>query len=235
MYAPLVQKELGKEGASLSHERLQACFDYTARILDYNQQLNLTAITTMKDAAWLHVYDSLALLPYLIKGPSLDIGTGGGFPGVLLALATDEVWTVVDATHKKVDVVKKVLCEQSINNVRAVHARIEDLARSERGRFQNVVARAVARTDVLLEYAAPLQPVGGRLVLAKAPLSQEERAAGTKAAKLLGYAEQQAVRLVLPEQRGEREVLVFNKKSEPSVALPRKNGMAIKRPLSQIY
>lgn len=235
MYTSLLKKELAKERVLISHERLQACLNYTARILGYNQQLNLTAIATMEDAVWLHVYDSLALLPYFTKGPSLDVGTGGGFPGVLLALATGEAWTVVDATQKKVDVVQKVLREQSINNVRAVHARIEDLARSERGQFQNVVARAVARTDVLLEYAAPLQPVGGRLVLAKAPLSQEERAAGMKVARLLGYAEQQAVRLVLPEQRGEREVLVFNKKSEPSVALPRKNGMAIKRPLSQIY
>lgn len=227
-----VFETLIKEGILCSKSDIKRCFSYTEAVYRENKKLNLTRISR-KDAPWLHIYDSLLLLPWIIGAPWLDIGTGGGFPGVPLALTTHLPFTVLDSVHKKIEAVSKALLRLHITNITPVCDRVEDYSIAHKRKHAGVVARAVSSTEVLLEYAEPVLQIGGRLLLSKGEIEKDEIIKGKIVAASLGFALEEVKNISLPHTMGNRTLLLFKKEKESTIKLPRKRGMATKRPLSK--
>jgi 16S rRNA (guanine527-N7)-methyltransferase len=206
-------------------------------VIDRNRVVNLTRITSVEEAVILHVVDSLLLLGSFGDAPQgafVDVGTGAGFPGIPLAIMTGRKALLVDSVRKKAVAVADFVEELGLAGQAEVSSsRIEDLARKRRGQFSAVTARAVAQTNVLVEYGAPLLARGGRLVVAKARPSNEEIDAGDRAARICGLRRVSRETFELPRDLGHREVLVYERVGNPSIKLPRPVGVARQRPLGQ--
>ena len=150
---------------------------YLDRLIEENEKTNVTRITDRDEAMLLHVEDSLVALPEVQDAPAgdyADLGSGGGFPGIPLALATGRQTLLVDSVAKKMQLVQGIVQELGVGNVSVFAGRIEDLARQRPESFSVVTARALAQLSVLMELASPLLSEGGRLVCYKANPSEEE-------------------------------------------------------------
>lgn len=204
-------------------------------VIERNKVINLTRISDPRAGLVLHVLDSLLLAPAVMRspeGPFVDMGTGAGFPGIPLSVMTQREGLLVDSVGKKVSAVADFVEDLGLGNLlEARHARVEDLAREEAGRFSVVVARAVAQANVLVEYAAPLLNKGGHLVMAKGNLSRDEIEAGDRAATLCGMRRVSRETFDLLDGMGHREVIVYERIEKPHLRLPRKAGMAKRQPL----
>lgn len=206
-------------------------------VMEKNHTLNLTRIDDIESGAYLHVVDSLLLRGAFDEapaGPFVDVGTGAGFPGIPLSIVTRRTALLVDSVRKKALAVDEFVRELGLaSQVRVSSARIEELGRTERARYAVVTARAVAQANVLVEYAAPLLIHGGRLVLAKARPTEDEVQCSRRAAKLCGMRLVSRETFELPEGRGHREVLSYERTGNPSIRLPRAIGVAKQRPLGR--
>ena len=224
-------------GLPLNEELAQQLARYLELLIRKNQELNLTRIASFEDAVVLHIEDSLAVLPEFAGRTGLfcDIGTGGGVPGIPLALAAGRQGVLLDSVQKKAAAVQGFieelgLCEQ----LTSVGERSELYAGTHAGEFDTVVARAVASLVVVQELATPLLGDGGILIAMRG----SEDAAAVERAKLasaklgLELAEQREFFIGSPDTSYHRSVFVFQKVAEPAVKLPRRPGMAAKRPLA---
>jgi 16S rRNA (guanine527-N7)-methyltransferase len=209
---------------------------YIGLLLDANQRLNLTRVVEPEAVARLHLLDSLAALPLLDEaGPesALDLGSGGGVPGIVLALARPEVsWALVDSVRKKTDVLAGFVDALGLANVRVLAERAEVLGRGpHRESFDLVAARACAAMPVLAEYALPLLCVGGSLLAWKGRIGEEELAGGTRAATLLGGGHPQVEPSGVPAL-GDHAFVVIRKVRPTPSRYPRRPGEPARQPLS---
>lgn len=205
-----------------------------------NAFINLTSIRTMPDGLILHSLDSLlfakvideyiALDSYAL---ALDMGTGGGFPGIPLAAVSNFNVELLDSVGKKVNACNEFVEEMGLKDrVHASHARLEEFVKETGRAFDIVTARALAKLDVLIEYAEPYVKRGGYLFFGKAnPDAQEIRDAKI-VAKICGFEIVSRETFELPDNFGHREIVVLQKISKSKVRLPRKNGEAKNNPLS---
>lgn len=209
--------------------------------LEENKKLNLSAFRT-EETCWIgNISDSLAFLDVL---PSLlivngqlsivDIGTGGGFPLLPLALALPgHQFTGIDATRKKVDAVHRIIEKLNITNARAIIGRAEELGHDYRHREQYdcVLSRAVGELPTLLEYCSPFAKTGGHIILWKSLTIEQELIGSLRAAKEFQCELVTQHRYTLPGNFGERQLIVFHKTSALSGTYPRTTGLAKKKPL----
>lgn len=173
--------------------------------------------------------------PNLAASPSLhllDMGTGAGFPGIPLAVATGSQATLLDAVGKKVAAVSAFATALNLSNVTVVHERLESYAIAQRGNFDLVVARAVAPLGILLEYARPFLHIGGSLLVTKGTPSDEELSTGSSVASKLGYQLVARQDLELPHSLGHRSIFHYEVVSKSTIKLPRQMGLAKKNPLA---
>jgi 16S rRNA (guanine527-N7)-methyltransferase len=207
---------------------------YVRLLLEANARLNLTRVVEPDAVARLHLLDSLAALPLLPEsvGRALDLGSGGGVPGIVLALARPSVrWTLVDSVRKKADALRSFVEVLGLANVEVLAERAELLGRGpSRESFDLVAARACAALPVLAEYALPLLRVGGTLVAWKGQMSADELAAGAVASATLGGGAPEERPTGIPALGDHRFVLV--EKLRPTDARwPRRPGEPARRPL----
>ncbi|HEU0114243.1 MAG TPA: 16S rRNA (guanine(527)-N(7))-methyltransferase RsmG, partial [Thermomicrobiales bacterium] len=210
---------------------------YRDLLLGWNRRFNLTAVTDPIEVERRLFLDSLRLVPTidgLTAGQTeprlIDIGSGGGFPGLALKIARPRLdVTLIDATGKKVRFLEEAIAALDLTGAQALQARAEDLGRDERfrGAFDLVTARAVAPLPVLLEYAMPLLRVGGAGLFPKGREIAAELAAGEGAAAILGARIESADLLPGGETR-----LVETRKRAPTPAdYPRRTGLPAQAPL----
>lgn len=219
----------------VSDENLCVCIQHLDLVLEANKSINLTRILNIEDAAVLHILDSLVLLFYISKAPEgalLDMGTGAGFPGVPLTIASGRKAVYIDSVGKKVDAVNSFVKELGLKHAHAVHVRLEEYARTHKKQFAVVTARALAPLPVLVEYASPFLKDGGLFVVTKGNPSDKELQSGLAAAKICGFTTLMTDDLDLPTGLGHREFIILKKTRQASVSLPRANGMAKKNPLA---
>jgi 16S rRNA (guanine527-N7)-methyltransferase len=210
-----------------------------ALLLDANARLNLTRVTEPDAVARLHLLDALSAVPLLdALGPTraLDLGSGGGVPGLVLALARpDMAWTLVDSVGKKCDAMRGFAAALGLRSVTVIAERAESLGRDERHRerYDLVTARACAALPVLAEYALPLVAVGGALLAWKGPLAREddELVGGSAAASLLGGGAPAIHDTGIRELGRHRLVLVPKERATPD-RYPRRPGEPTRRPLA---
>jgi len=219
----------------VEHSREILLREHLEWVLATNQIHNLTAITD-EDAAWrLHVLDSLSALPEIESAPSgplLDIGTGGGFPGVPLGIMSGRETICLDSVKKKAQALEEFLrSDEGYQNIRAYDVRAEELAAEKPRAFAAVTARAVAQLNSLVELASPLLMDQGICVCLKGDITEEEIAAGDVAAKKCGLQRKQIRNYTLPDGTEARSIVEYKKVAEPELILPRRTGVAQKRPL----
>lgn len=203
-------------------------------ILQENKISNLTRITDWDQGQLLHIEDSLLGLPEFERAPEgryADIGTGGGFPGIPLAIVSGRETLLVDSVAKKTRALDKIIDRLGLTERVATYTgRTEELATEQPEAFSVVTARALSSLPSLLELAAPLLCLGGELICYKAALDEEELEQANKLEEKLGMKLVSSRQALLSDGETNRTILVYEKVAEPRVSLPRRPGMAQKRP-----
>lgn len=208
---------------------------YLDSILEANKVTNLTRITDGKQARLLHIEDSLVGLPEVNEAPTGlygDLGSGGGFPGVPLALATGRKTLLVDSVKKKMAIVQSALDDLSLSEqISTSNERIEDLPLEYKEKFAVLTARALSKLVSLIELASPLLKKSGRLVCYKAQLSSEELEEALAVQDLVGMKMISQREICLSDGETTRTIVVFEKIGKSRIKLPRRIGLAQKQPL----
>lgn len=214
---------------------------YMEKILWWNDKVNLTSIVDPAEFEMKHFVDSLLAAELEIFAESrhiVDIGTGGGFPGIPLAIAyPDKRFLLVDSLRKRMNIVGEIIAETGLANVDVLHSRAEDLGRSKkyRERFDLCVSRAVADLAVLSEYCLPLVKVGGNVVAYKGPDVSREAARSEKAVKRLGGSSPKIVKPNMAEALDgfhlDHLLVQIEKKRKTPSAYPRKAGTPVRAPI----
>lgn len=212
---------LAKLQVSLPEKILKAELDFLDELLRWNRHINLTAVRDRQDALEKHLLDALALLPYLPEAAHLlDMGSGGGLPGIPLAIARCGLQAVsVDSVGKKISFQKHIQRRLKLANLLPIHARLEELAATLPvvQRFDLVVARAFSSLDLMLNLARPWVKEGGELLAMKGPDVDEELREIDLSPQKYGFALSGRERYRLPFSRAERQLLRFKR-----IALPEK-------------
>ena len=218
----------------LSEEQRKLVLRHLELVVEANKTTNLTRIDDWDEALLLHIEDSLAALEEINdckQGPYADIGSGAGFPGIPLAIATGRKTTLVDARQKKMKVVDGIIESLGLEDqVRTFAGRAELLARSESNCFAVVTARALAKLSVLMELASPLLMKGGMLVCYKANLEDEELNHAKSIQKKTGMNIKNIRHFKLADEY-DRTIVTIEKAAKPTIPLPRLEGQAQKNPL----
>jgi len=222
-------------GVELNSEALQRFEKYYTMLIDYNERMNLTAITEEKDVIVKHFCDSLYLLTkYEIKHGAkiIDVGTGAGFPGIPLLIARPDLkLTLLDGLNKRLVFLEDVLNSLELS-AEIVHSRAEDGGKDKifREKFDVATSRAVARLNVLLEYCLPYVKKGGVFLAMKGPAAKEELDEATKALKILG-GEVEIVEEYTLSDESLRTIIAVKKSNHTHPAYPRHNSKIKKQPL----
>ena len=224
-------------GIPLTAEQIGQFSVYHEMLLDWNTRMNLTALTAPEDVAVKHIIDSLtAYDAALFDGARtlIDVGTGAGLPGIPLAVYAPHLTvTLLDSLNKRVRFLTEVTAAMGLQNVRCIHARAEEAARTaeHRAAYDIVVSRAVARLPVLLEYTLPFVRVGGTLLALKGRAYAEEQKEARRAAEVLGGGRITARPVHLPGLDDVRAILTVTKERQTPAAYPRGGGAPTRRPL----
>jgi 16S rRNA (guanine527-N7)-methyltransferase len=201
----------------------------------WNDKVNLTSIKNEDTALVLHVEDSLIGLPFIKMAPEgkmVDIGTGGGFPGIPLAVVGNRKCTLVDAREKKIRVLDEFIKAQRLEELLSTQsARAEELALLENGTHAAVTARALSSLPVIMELASPLLTLEGLLIAYKGNLTEEETQNAQRLQEKLGLTIVATETFTLSDKESQRTLVVFEKNKEAEIKLPRRPGMAQKKPL----
>ena len=220
-----------------SQQQLYQLWQYYCFFKKENQKYNLSSITEPEQVIKKHFLDSLVILKHLDlkeKKRWLDIGTGAGFPGLILKLfLPGDSFYLLDSSAKKINFLNQLSYKLDIQGVRATHGRAEDLARVEswRSSFDHVTSRAVASLNILLEYAVPFLKVGGTAFLYKGPEYKNEIEAAENALEVLGAKIKETIELDVPGLEAARYLLVIEKLQKTAQKYPRRAGIPNKRPL----
>ena len=210
---------------------------YFELLVEWNQKINLTAITEKEEVYLKHFYDSIApILQGLIENQEiklLDIGAGAGFPSLPMKILYPQLdVTIIDSLNKRINFLQLLAEELDLEGVHFYHGRAEDFAQDKhfRAQFDIVTARAVARMQVLSELTIPYLKVGGKLLALKASNAPEELTEAKNALNLLFSKIEDNISYTLPNG-DPRYITIVEKKKETPNKYPRKAGMPNKRPL----
>ena len=221
---------------NLSDLQLSQLEKYYQLLVEWNEKINLTAITDEQGVAVKHFADSLSMLNYVdIEQNSslIDVGTGAGFPGIVLKIARPDIrLTLLDSLQKRLKFLDVVLGELNLEAT-LIHSRAEDGGQDIdlRESFDFVVSRAVARLNILAEYCIPYARLGGSFVALKGPDAGNEIADGKKAIQILGGKIKNIHSFSLPLDGGERNIIEIEKNSPTPDKYPRLNGKIKSKPL----
>lgn len=231
-------KDAAEQFGVVLTEKMIRQFDlYFQLLVEWNEKINLTAITEPKEVAIKHMIDSLSCWDdrYFPPGAAvIDVGTGAGFPGIPLKIFRPDIrLTLLDSLNKRIKFLQEVTDKLGLYQVQCVHLRAEEGARQPllREKFDVAVSRAVARLSVLAEYCMPFVKVDGYFVALKGMKYQEEVSEGANAVKVLGGSSIRSVSVRLPYIEDKRAVLYIRKVRATPKAYPRKAGMPDKNPL----
>ncbi len=222
-----------KDFCPLDEEALKRLEKYADLLVEWNEKINLTAIVDPEGIAVKHFLDCLMIFKYIDipKGASvIDIGTGAGFPGVVIKIARPDIkLTLMDSLQKRINFLD-TLCSELGLEVTTVHSRAEDITPKQREGYDFAVARAVANMRVLTEYCLPYVKVGGSFIAMKGSTAAEEVKEATKAIATLG-GKLEAENLFELLEFGGRGIINVKKISQTLTKYPRNSGKISKQPL----
>lgn len=233
-YYEALKKALTLNGIELNDSIVSKLKIYYDFLIEYNSKVNLTAITDLNDVYLKHFADSALCCDLINYGSTVcDIGTGAGFPGVVLKIVRPDIKLVlVDSLQKRVDFLNQLLSKLGIDDVVVLHNRAEDtdFKKAYLNKFDYVVSRAVAKLDTLCEYCLPYVKVGGAMIAYKSLDVDDEIAFAHNAIKVLGGKFDKVVTRNLYADVGRKFVLI-NKESLTSSKYPRDMNKPRVKPL----
>lgn len=228
---------LRAKGIELSERQIEQFRTYFTELVEWNEKMNLTAITDEPSVYLKHFYDSISAAFYVDFKKEMtvcDVGAGAGFPSIPLKICYPQIeLTIVDSLNKRITFLNHLADELQLANVHFVHARAEEFGKNKayREQFDLVTARAVARLSVLSELCVPLVKKGGQFVAMKGAAGPEELVDAKSALNILGVELVEQFDFELPEEDSERTIYVFNKVKTTPKKYPRKPGTPNKSPL----
>ena len=236
-FEEILAARAAEAGIPLTAEQIGQFSVYHEMLLDWNTRMNLTALTAPEDVAVKHIIDSLTAYDAArFDGARtlIDVGTGAGLPGIPLAVYAPHLTvTLLDSLNKRVRFLTEVTAAMGLQNVRCIHARAEEAARTaeHRAAYDIAVSRAVARLPVLLEYTLPFVRVGGTLLALKGRAYAAEQKAAWRAAEVLGGGRIMVRPVHLPGLDDVRVILTVTKERQTPAAYPRGGGAPTRRPI----
>jgi 16S rRNA (guanine527-N7)-methyltransferase len=231
------RESLEKLDITLSQQQLEQFLTYYELLIEWNNVMNLTAITEYEEVILKHFIDSLTLIKvYDLTKPCriLDLGTGAGFPGVPLKIAFPNLEIVLlDSLNKRIKFLDEVIQKLELKSITAIHGRAEDFGKSStyRETFDLCVSRAVANLASLSEYCIPYVKVGGYFIPYKSGKIQEEVDAAKNAVNILGAKINKVETFCLPGSDMERSFVLIKKGKNTAKTYPRSAGKPTKEPL----
>lgn len=231
------EKDLREIGVALSEQQIQQFITYYEMLVEWNEVMNLTAITEYNDVMKKHFVDSVSLVKAFDvtkKVTVIDVGTGAGFPGLALKIAYPNLQvTLLDSLNKRIQFLDAVIEKLGLTGVETIHGRAEDFAKPGkiREKYDLCVSRAVANLSTLSEYCLPFVKIGGQFISYKSEKITEEKEAAENAIRILGGKIERQVEFQLPESDIYRNLFVIKKVGATPKKFPRKAGLPSKEPL----
>lgn len=232
------KQALHDKGIDITEKQMQQFDDYLRLLQEWNEKINLTAITEKEEAYLKHFYDSITAGLYVDFNKGVqslcDVGAGAGFPSIPLKIIFPQLEvTIVDSLNKRIQFLTTLAETLALEGVHFYHDRAETFGQNKQFResFDFVTARAVARMSVLAELCLPLVKKGGIFIALKASNSDQEMQESQKAITTLGGKIREDYIFELPKEAGERHILLIDKKKETPKKFPRKPGTPNKSPL----
>ena len=230
--APLCQEF----GIILDDKKIKKLNLYGNLLIEWNEKINLTAITEPEDVLIKHFYDCILFFKHNevpVGATLIDVGTGAGFPGLVLKIVREDLKvTLLDSLNKRITFLKDVIEKCDLSNIEAIHSRAEEGGKNPlcREKYDIACARAVANMPVLMEYCTPFVKVGGRFIAMKGPSANDEVALCDNAIKVLKMEKPQIICEKLPNN-DPRTFVIFKKISQTPPKYPRNSGNISKQPL----
>ena len=209
---------------SVSDAQIAQLEDFTARMLETNQVMNLTRITDPKEIAEKHLLDCASLLQAadFSKKSVVDVGCGAGFPGMPLHILCPSCeLTLLDSLGKRIRFLQECIDAMNLSDIEAVHARAEEFAAKHREQYDFAVSRAVAQLNVLAELSLPLVKQGGAFIAMKSKDTDEELERAKKAIRLLGGEIEKIIDYTIPHTEITHRLVVIRKKNHTPKQYPR--------------
>lgn len=229
------KEKISKKCPELTSNMQQQFEDYMKLLLEWNEKINLTAITEENDIIQKHFEDSLTISKYIKDNSTIvDVGTGAGFPGIPLKIAREDIdVTLVDSLNKRIKFLEDVIAKIQLKNIKALHFRAEEFGQNKKYResFDIATSRAVANLSTLVEYLLPLVKVGGICICMKGSEIKEELENSKKAIEILGGKIEKVEEFTLLESDIKRNIVIIKKIKQTPSKYPRKAGTPAKEPL----
>lgn len=229
------KEKLIKKCPELTDKKQQQFEDYMKLLLEWNEKINLTAITEEDDVILKHFVDSLTISKHIKEGKRIvDVGTGAGFPGIPVKIAREDIdVTLVDSLNKRILFLQDVIEKLELQKVKTLHYRAEEFGQNKKYRetFDIATSRAVANLSTLVEYLLPLVKVGGICICMKGSEIAEELECSKKAIHILGGEIEKVEEFTLPESDIKRNIVIIKKISSTPNKYPRKAGTPAKEPI----
>lgn len=228
---------LKEKGITLSPVQIEQFERYFQLLVEWNEKMNLTAITEKEEVYLKHFYDSISAAFFADFNQEIsvcDVGAGAGFPSIPLKICFPSIHvTIVDSLQKRITFLNHLAKELNLTNVSFYHDRAETFGQNPQFResFDLVTARAVARLSVLSELCLPLAKVNGQFVAMKGASAKEELEEGRKAIKILGGELIEEHQFQLPTEESNRSIFIINKSQKTPKKYPRKPGTPNKTPI----
>ena len=224
--------EVSKLGINVTSLELDKLEKYYNLLIEWNEKINLTAITDIKDVYLKHFYDSLTLVKVIdLENVSslCDLGTGAGFPGIILKIFFPNLkLTLVDSLNKRIKFLEVLVNELSLENVILIHGRAEEYGKKNRECFDVVTARALSSFPILLEYSASLLKKGGHLIAMRGLNDSKD---GKNAMKILNLKINNVIEFELPIEKSKRTLIDVVKLDKTSLKYPRRYAEIKKKSL----
>lgn len=233
----LLSSAINDIGLNFDEGKYNQFIKYKDLLKDWNEKVNLTAITEDLEIIKKHFIDSIKIFkfePLKNLNRVIDVGTGGGFPGIPMKIVRPDMQMVLlDSLKKRINVLDDILNNIGINDVETIHGRAEDFGaqNSYREKFDAAVSRAVANLAVLCELCLPYVRVGGYFVALKGPSVDSEAAEAKRAIKELGGKLEEIIQIQIEGSDLEHNLVIIKKVKSTPKQYPRKAGIVSKKPL----
>ena len=219
---------------SITEDQLEKLEIYYSFLVEKNQVMNLTAITDKEEIYLKHFYDSLTLVKTIDLTKDLtvcDIGTGAGFPGIVLKIVFPNLKIVlIDALEKRVKFLQELIKKLGLTDIEAIHERAEEYSKKNIEKFDIITSRAVAKTNILLELGSNLTKINGYAIFLKGDVEKELKES-SNAIKELGYKLIAKQEFLLPKENSKRTIVKLQKINKTNKKYPRDFAKIKKRPL----